>query len=450
MGLTKIKKGLNVPIAGLPEQTISKGNPPKKVALIGYDYPGLKPTLEVRPGDRVKLGQLLFTDKKMPGVKYTSPAGGTVVAINRGAKRVFQSIVIECDEKEEEMTFDSFEEGQLEGLEPGKVKTGLIESGLWTALRARPFGKVANPADTPHSIFVTAMDTNPLAPSLEKILEGCETDFKNGLKAIARLTEGKLFLCKAPGSAIPTADLASLVVEEFKGPHPAGNAGTHIHFLDPVSRQKTVWHIDAQDVAAVGKFFTTGRIPVRRVISLAGPSVNKPRLIETRMGACLDTLTQDELKEGNLRVISGSVLSGRIAQGPLAFLGRCHQQVCALEEEQKRRFFGWLSPGLNLFSTKRILLSALIPKKKFSFTTGIKGGKRSILPIGSYESVMPMDFETTYLLRALMVNDVEEAENLGCLELCEEDLALCSFVSPSKIEYGPVLRENLTIIEKEG
>ena len=265
----KIKKGLNVPIAGEPQiEGVSEGNPSKKVALIGYDYVGMKPTLAVSVGDQVKRGQLLFTDKKMEGVKYTSPASGKVTAINRGHKRVFESLVIECDNKEEEITFDSYNENQLAELDPEKIKTNLIESGVWTSLRARPYGKVANPAEPPHSIFVTAMDTNPLAPPVEKILEGNEEAFKNGLTVISRLTEGKLHLCKSPGAPIPEINTGLLSVTEFSGPHPAGNAGTHIHFLDPAHRENTVWHIDAQDVVAVGKLFTTGRIPVERIISL--------------------------------------------------------------------------------------------------------------------------------------------------------------------------------------
>jgi Na+-transporting NADH:ubiquinone oxidoreductase subunit A len=451
MRLIKIKKGINVPIAGEPRQgDISEGKMSKTTALIGPDYAGMRPTLAVAVGDRVKRGQLLFTDKKMEGVKFTSPAGGKVAAINRGPKRVFESIIIECDEKEEEITFDSYKPEQLPSLESEKVKSNLIESGVWTALRARPFGKVANPAVSPYSIFITAMDTNPLAPSVEKILEGHEDDFKNGLTVISRLTEGKLYLCKSPGSSIPEAPLDSLSVIEFSGPHPAGNPGTHIHFIDPVSREKIVWHIDAQDVVMVGKLFTTGKIYVERIVSLAGPAVRNPRLIKTRIGSNLESLTRDELTDTENRVVSGSVLSGRTAEGHMAFLGRYHQQVTALEEAHRRRFFGWLSPGFNLFSIKRILFSSLMPGKKFKFTTDINGGKRSVFPIGTYEDVMPMDLETTYLLRALMVDDIEEAENLGCLELCEDDLALCSFVSPSKIEYGPVLRRNLTTIEKEG
>lgn len=454
MGLTKIKKGLNVPITGEPEQVLSEGNPSKKVALVGYDYAGMKPTLEVTVGDKVKRGQLLFTDKKMAGVKYTAPAAGKVTAINRGIKRVFESLVIEVDEKEEEITFDSFKDDQLGTLEIETVKKNLLDSGMWTALRTRPFGKVADPDTTPNSIFVTAMDTNPLAPSIEVILgdDVSKNAFKNGLTILTLLTEGIIYMCKSPGADIPVIDSARLSVEEFAGPHPAGLAGTHIHFLDPVDRNKTVWHIDAQDVMALGTFFTTGHIPVERVVALAGPSVKTPRLIKTRIGACMESLTKGELKdsETGVRVISGSVLSGRKAAGPVAYLGRYHQQVCALEEGTKRVFAGWLLPGSNLYSVKRILLSSLFPGKKFDFTTDINGGKRSVFPIGSYEKVMPFDTEITYLLRALMVDDLEEAENLGCLEMVEEDLALCSFVSPAKHEYGEVLRRNLTIIEKEG
>jgi Na+-transporting NADH:ubiquinone oxidoreductase subunit A len=218
MGLTKIKKGLDVPISGEPEQVISEGKPCKTVAVVGFDYVGMKPTMAVAVGDRVKLGQLLFTDKKMAGVKHTSPGGGTVTAINRGLKRVFQSIVIQLDDKEDEITFESYKEDQLGDLAVDKVKDNLIESGLWTLLRARPFGRTANPAETPHSIFVTAIDTNPLAPAVEKILEGKEKDFQNGLKVLSRLTRGQdLSMQSSRGTAIPTVDLPSLSVEEFSG-----------------------------------------------------------------------------------------------------------------------------------------------------------------------------------------------------------------------------------------
>lgn len=449
MGNIKLKKGLNLPITGAPESTISDGNQPRRVALLGSDYNGMKPTLTVSVGDQVKLGQVLFTDKKFPAIRYTAPGAGKIVEINRGEKRVFESIVIELA-GQEEITFPAFSDAELATLSQDKVIAQLTESGLWTALRARPFSKVANPKTVPHSIFVTAMDTNPLAPAIEKVLEGKERFFRLGLIVLSRLTEGKIFLCQAADSQVPLLELASLAVHEFSGPHPAGNVGTHIHFLDPVSRNKTVWHIQAQDVVAIGALFATGKLFVERVVALAGPAVKKPRLLKTRLGASITDLVKDELNPGDNRIISGSVLSGFAISPVNCYLGRYHQQISALPEGRKREFLGWLSPGANLFSVKQILISSLFPKKKFAFDTALHGGLRAIVPSGSYEKVMPLDILPTYLLKALAIRDVEDAEKLGCLELDEEDLALCTFVCPSKIDHGINLRATLNLIEKEG
>ncbi len=448
--MIKIKKGLNLPVNGEPEQVVSESKNPRRVALLGDDYVGMRPTLHVKVGDQVKLGQLLFTDKKMEGVKFTSPGAGRVVEINRGEKRAFKSIVIEL-QGSDEVTFRSHTPSKIHGLSREKVREQLIDSGLWTALRARPFSKVADPATTPHSIFITAMDTNPLAPSIEKILEGNENHFSNGLAVLSRLTDGPLYLCKAPGSTIPTGEVKNLVVEEFDGPHPAGLAGTHIHFLDPVNRTKTVWYISLQDVIAFGVLFTSGRIHTERIISLAGPSVNRPRLVKTRLGASVEDICKGELKEDREnRMISGSVLSGRTAAGYEAYLGRYHQQISVLEEGNKKVFLGWMTLGANLYGIKNLFLSKLIPGKKFDFTTSTNGSERAIVPSGNYEKVMPLDILPTFLLRALCVDDIEDAEKLGALELDEEDLALCTFACQSKIEFGPILRRNLTKIEKEG
>lgn len=449
MGLIKIKKGLSLPINGKPDQEILNSKSIDFVALLGDDYQGMKPTMEVAVGDSIKLGQVLFTDKKMPDVKYTSPGAGKIKEINRGEKRVFQSIVIELSGNEE-ITFQACAEGELARLDREKVKQLLLDSGQWTAIRVRPFSKVADPHTIPHSIFITAMDTNPLAPSVEKILKGNEANFKNGLTVLSKLTDGKVFLCKSPGADIPSISSHQISVEEFKGPHPAGNAGTHIHFLDPVSRKKHVWYINAQDVAAIGYLFTIGRIMTERVVSLAGAKVKNPRLIKTRVGASTKALVHGELIDEKSRVISGSVLAGRKAEGPFAFLGRYHQQISVIQEGIERAFLGWMSAGSNLFSIKNIVLSKISPNKSFDFNTALYGGRRAIVPSGGFEAVMPMDIIPTYLLRALAVKDVEEAEKLGMLELDEEDLALCTFVCPSKLEYGPMLRENLSIIEKEG
>jgi len=274
--------------------------------------------------------------------------------------------------------------------------------------------------------------------------------FHTGLDILSKLTEGKVFVCKKPDAAIPVPLMDKVSVEEFSGPHPAGLPGTHIHFIDPVSRSKNVWHIDAQDVAAIGGLFSTGKISVERVISIAGPSVKKPGLVKTRIGAYLPDILENKLIDADNRTISGSVLSGRGSFGNVQYLGRYHKQVSALIEGTERVFLGWVSPGFSLYSVKNIVMSKLFRKKEFSFNTAINGGPRAMVPVGSYEKIMPIDILPVFLLRSLLVNDIEEAEKLGALELIEEDLALCSFVSSTKREYGDILRENLTIIEKEG
>jgi Na+-transporting NADH:ubiquinone oxidoreductase subunit A len=447
--MIKIRKGLNLPITGQPDQTKIESKEVSAVAVIGPDYVGMKPTMEVRVADKVKLGQVLFTDKKNPSVKFTAPGAGEVIAIHRGDKRSLQSVVIKLSGSEE-ITFNSYPESRLKDLQREVVVEQLINSGLWVSMRTRPFSKVPDPATRPHSIFVTAIDTNPLAPAISKIIDGREKDFNNGIAVISRLTDGRIYLCKDAQTVLPSTDLNTVVVEEFTGPHPAGNVGTHIHFLDPVGRKKTVWHIGIQDVIAIGKLFTTGKLFTERIISLAGPSVKNPGLIKTRIGASIDEIINNELKDGENRIISGSILSGFEVQENLNFLGRYHQQLSVIPENRNREFLGWLSPGLNLFSLKNIFLSKLIPNKKFNFNTSLYGEERAIIPNGSYEQVMPMDILPLFLMRALAVDDVEDAEALGCLELDEEDLALCAFVCPSKIEFGPLLRRNLTTIEREG
>ncbi|MBU1296992.1 MAG: Na(+)-translocating NADH-quinone reductase subunit A [Gammaproteobacteria bacterium] len=443
----KITKGLDLPISGAPNQVIETAAAAKTVAVIGPDFHGMKPTMLVKEGDKVKKGQVVFTDKKTEGVNYTSPASGTVAAINRGARRVFQSLVISVEGNESE-TFAAYSGSELKSLERSKVVDNLVNSGLWTSFRTRPFSKVPEIASVPNSIFVTAIDTNPLAASPEVVLADQAEAFADGLTVLTRLTEGKVFLCKAPGAKIPTT--SDVTVEEFSGVHPAGLAGTHIHFLDPVSDKKTVWSINYQDVVAIGKLFVTGELSVERVIAVAGPQVKKPRLVRTQVGASLDDLLAGELAEGDNRVISGSVLSGRNAFGPFAFLGRYHNQVSVLLEGRERQMMHYLRAGVEKHSIMNVFLSKLTGKKSFDMTTTTNGSDRTMLPLGNFERVMPLDILPTQLLRALVVNDTEQAQKLGALELDDEDLALCTYSCSGKFEYGPILRDCLTLIEKEG
>lgn len=446
--MIKISKGLDVPITGEPEQRIEAGPTVRSVAVLGFDYVGMKPTMAVKVGDRVKTGQLLFTDKKTEGVRFTAPATGTIAAINRGEKRVLQSVVIDVESDEHE-TFASYDSGALGGLAREQVVENLVASGLWTAFRTRPYSKVPSPESTPAAIFVTAIDTHPLAADPAVVIAEAEQDFSHGLEILCRLTDGKVHLCKAPGANLPTLDNNQLHVSDFAGAHPAGLVGTHMHFLEGASASKVLWYLNYQDVIAIGRLFTSGTLNTERVISLAGPQIDKPRLIRTRLGANLEELTAGQMKPGENRLVSGSILGGRTSRGALAFLGRYHNQVSVLEEGNHRDFMGWLSPGSNKHSSLRIYLSQFF-NKRLAYTTNTNGSERAMVPVGAYEKIMPLDILPTQLLRALIVGDTEMAQKLGALELDEEDLALCTYVCPGKYEYGPILRDNLTRIEKEG
>ena len=443
-----IKKGLDLPIAGAPSQVINDGKSITKVALLGEEYVGMRPTMHARVGDEVKKGQVLFADKKNPGVVFTSPASGKVIEVNRGAKRVLQSVVIEVAGNEQ-ITFNNYEANQLAGLDRDTVKTQLVESGAWTALRTRPFSKVPAVDSETQAIFVTAMDTNPLAAEPELIINEQSDAFVAGLDILSTLTSGKVYVCKK-GTSLPRSSQSNVEEHVFDGPHPAGLAGTHMHYLYPVNAQNVAWSINYQDVIAFGKLFLTGEIYTDRVVSLAGPVVNNPRLVRTQLGASLDELTDSELMPGEVRVISGSVLTGTQATGPHAYLGRYHQQVSVLREGRDKELFGWAMPGKNKFSVTRSFLGHLFKGQLFNMTTTTNGSDRSMVPIGNYERVMPLDMEPTLLLRDLCAGDVDSAQALGALELDEEDVALCTFVCPGKYEYGQLLRECLDTIEKEG
>ena len=445
--MIRIKRGLDLPITGAPAQRIEAARPVRSVAVIGFDHHGMKPTMAVQVGDRVKLGQVLFSDKKTPGVHYTAPGAGVVSAINRGERRVLQSVVIDL-EGDEAVAFARYTDAEIDGLTDEQVRENLQQSGLWTALRTRPFSKVPEVDAKPASIFVTAVDTHPLAADPAVIVAEYREDFVRGLKVLARIAP--IFVCAGEQGEVPGEGLPKVKVERFAGPHPAGLAGTHIHFLDPVDAHKFVWQINYQDVIAVGKLFATGQLWAERVVALGGPVVEQPRLLRTRLGACLDELTAGELKPGKNRVISGSVFGGRTARGAFAYLGRYHLQVSCLQEGDQREFMHYLRAGVNKHSVLNIFISKLTGGRLFDLTTTTNGSPRAMVPVGNYEEVMPLDILPTQLLRSIIVGDTEMAQKLGCLELDEEDLALCTYVCAGKYEYGPILRDNLTRIEKEG
>lgn len=471
MALHKNEKGLDLPISGKPLQVVRGTSPCHRVAVMADDFPGMKPRMHIEEGQQVRRGQVLFEDRKQPGVLHTAPAAGRVAAINRGERRALQSIVIDLSESErrgapeasELATFENYSNAAPESLSGDEIRALLVESGLWTSIRQRPYGKVPSPESQAASIFITATDSNPLAPLPEVAVAHRRDDFRLGIELVSRLTEGPTFLCVSEHSELaedaPKRQNGSpngVRVERFVGPHPSGTVGYHIHTLMPVSRKRTVWHIGYQDVAAIGHLFKNGRLDLSRVISIAGPSVEDPRLENSRVGACVSDIVTPEIarskaKDQEIRTISGSVLSGKRTHGEIFdFMGRYDQQISLLEEDRENVFLGWLSPGADLFSVAGIYWSKLFKPKKYKFTTNTNGSQRAMVPIGLYEKILPFDLMPTFLLRALLVGDLERAEALGVLELDEEDLALCSYVCPGKVNYGPLLRQNLEDLEKEG
>jgi len=445
MTVVRSSRGLDLPLAGAPAMVIEAARPVTTVAVLGADYPGLKPALKLAVGERVAPGQPLIEDKIHERVRIVAPAGGTVAAIHRGARRALVSVVIAVDDTIAPLPLPAPQ--PIAKLDGAALRTLLLDSGLWTALRTRPYGRVPAPDGEPAAIFVTATDTRPHAVAPGIVLAERERDFHDGLAGLTRLAPA-VYACVTEGLRVTVP--APVRVVEFAGPHPSGNAGWHVHSLLPVSAQRRVWTIGYQDVIALGRLLNAGEHDLKRVVSLAGSGVVRPRLLRTRLGASLDELTEGELRPGLQRVISGSVLDGRArTSADDAFLGRHHLQIAVLPEGGDRELLGFLAPGPEKFSVTGAVLGAFRRGHRFAFTTTTNGSPRAMVPIGSYERVMPFDVLPTFLLRALIIGDDARAVELGALELDEDDVALCTYVCPGKTEYGPLLRGALDRIEKE-
>ena len=446
-----LKRGLDIPVSGSPEQTIYPGPTIPSIAVMGPDFIGLKPKMLIQEGDEVERGTPLFCHKDSPKILYVSPSKGRVRAILRGARRVLQSVVIDVsDASEKGISF--VQPNDLDNLSPEAVRDALYTSGLWTSFLTRPYSKVPDVSSQSNAIFVTAIDTEPLAPKADLIIKAYAKDFAVGVQAIAKLSSGKIHLCHHSNSPLPEMkNVHNVETHSFDGPHPAGLAGTHMHFIDVPSASKNIWTIGYQDVIAIGKLFQTGHLDPTRVISLAGPLAANPRLLKVMAGSSLQHLLANEIiNDEPCRVISGSILTGRHAQGPLAYLGRYARQITLMKEDEEQLAFGWIKPQPNKFSAMPVLASALRKARSFNLTSNLNGGRRAMVPTGIFETLMPQDFLPTQLLRSLIVMDTETAQALGALELDEEDLALCTFACPAKYEYGEALRDNLQKIEKEG
>lgn len=443
----KITKGLDIPIAGQPVQKIYDHPKPTTLAVLGRDFHDLKPSVQVKEGDIVKAGQVLFSHRKSEGVNFTAPCAGVVKSINRGDKRALVSVVLQAAAEEEFIDFGAHHPEELAQLDETTIRQKLQDSGQWISFRTRPYSHIPNADAKANAIFVTAMDTRPLAADPKVVIAEYAEAFQHGLTVLSRLAP-TVYVCHEAGYEPPKVASSNVLYKPFSGVHPAGLPGTHIHFLEPASEHRFVWHLNYQDVIAIGKLFTTGKLFVERVIALAGPAVKQPRLIRTRLGANTDSIVSGELITGGYRVISGSVLGGHTAKDAGAYLGRYDLQVSAISEEQDRVFLHWLNPLLSQYSMMRVFLKPGLAQQQFALTSTQNGSHRAMVPLGNYEQVMPLDILATQLLRSLLVRDTVMAQQLGALELDEEDLALCTFVCHSKYEYGSALRDCLRMLER--
>lgn len=434
--MISIKKGLDLPITGKPLAELSDTPTVRKVAILGNDFIGMKPTLLAREGDKVKVGQKIIEDKKNPGIFFTSPCGGVITDINRGEKRKFLSLEIEIDQNEEFIEFDTNQ----------NPKDLLINSGLFNSFRTRPFNRTPRSNDVPDCIFINACDTNPLSTDPHHIISLNKDEFDAGVNFISSLFNSPTHLTYQDNNIDYTYD--NVESHMFSGPHPAGLVSTHISAIYPVDIQRSVWTIGYQEVISIGYLLKNKTLRTHKNIAIAGESVFKPSLLSSRIGANLDELTAGKIDDDS-RIISGSVLFGHDAKDAMSYLGFYDNQVSVISNMPNDIFMNWLMPGKTLHSKLNVFISSFIKPKKFTFNTSINGGNRAIVPVGSYEEIIPLDILVTQLLKALVVSDIEVATDLGMLELTAEDLALATYVCPSKYDYCSILMDNLNKVYEE-
>lgn len=442
----KLKKGLDIRLRGQAEKIISPERISHFYAVKPVDFPGLTPKLNVKEGDVVKAGTPLFHDKLRPEILFTSPVSGKITEISRGDRRKIIEVVIERAGDE----FIDLGKADPTDISRDDIRKKLLDSGLWPAIRQRPYNIVAKPSDIPKAVFISAFDSAPLAPDYNFIFENSsDSFFRTGLRALKKLTGGRIHLA-VNGNAEPAEILkdAPAEIEKFSGPHPAGNVGVHIHHIEPINKGEVVWHVNPQDVIAIGRLFEEGRYLHERIIALTGSEVIKPQYFKMRSGASVHPVVKDNVKQGKMRFISGNVLTGSKIESN-GYLGYYDSQVTVIPEGDYFEFFGWAKPGTDKFSFYRTFASKIFPKKEYSFDTNFHGGERAFVMTGQYEKVVPMDIYPMQLLKAILAGDIDMMENLGIYEIAEEDLALCEYICPSKIEIQSIVRQGLDLMVKE-
>jgi len=445
----KIVKGRDIKIQGAAQKKIVKLTPPKRLAVQPSNFQGLKLRLSVKEGDQIKLGSTLLTDKINADIKILSPASGKVIAVNRGEKRALLSVVVEADRENEVESFKTFDDVSIANLSREEVLSHLLNGGLWPTIRQRPFSKIADPKANPKSIFIHAMNTEPLAPDLDFILEGQEENFQTGINIIKTLTQGDVNLCVKQGSQSKALTQSQNVkIYGFTGPHPAGNVSIHIHYIDPINKGDVVWYIEAQDVLRIAALFLEGAYPTERVVAITGQRAKSCIYVKTHVGASLTSILEDSNFD-SVRLISGSILTG-VNVGKDGFLGFYDSQISIIPEGGTREFLGWLMPGFNKYTFSKAYASTFFPKKEYSLDTDKNGSDRAIVLNHIYDELVPLDILIYFLIRAVVSGDIDEAEKLGILECDEEDFALCTFACPSKTDVGLTIKEGLDLIEREG
>ena len=443
----KIRKGLDIKLKGKADKIFLKAPRSKTYAVKPVDFHSLTPKIVAKPCIEVKVGSTLFYDKYRPEIKFTSPVSGIVQTIVRGERRRIIAIVVEDDGKD---TAETFLKGDPNTLSREQVVENLLESGLWPTIHQRPYDVVAFPADVPKSIFISGFDTSPLAPDYDFIMKDTEADFQAGIDALAKLTDGEIHLgLDARYPAAKTYTSAKKVVRHlFSGPHPAGNVGIQIHKISPINKGDKIWTIKPQDVVAIGRLFLTGKYDPSVIVALSGSEVKKPVYYKLIRGAEVGSITKDNLEEGNVRLISGNVLTGRQVTEP-GHIGFSAAMVTAIPEGDHYEFIGWVLPQLKKFSVSKTFLSWLTPNKEYRLDTNLNGGERPFVLTGEYEKVLPMDILPVQLLKSILVEDIDRMEQLGIYEVVEEDLALCEFTCASKTPVQSILRDGLNMLRKE-
>jgi Na+-transporting NADH:ubiquinone oxidoreductase subunit A len=439
---------LNIKLLGEADRVISYLALPETFAIKPPFFTGVTPLLLVKEGDEVLAGSPLFSDKKNEVIKFSSPVSGEVVEIVRGEKRKILEIKILADK---EISYVNFRKANPDTFNREEILELLLSSGAWPFIRQRPFGVIANPGQSPKSIFISAFDSNPLAPDFNFIMQGNDSFFQTGLNALQKLTTGKLHLNIQEGANTADVFLKAKGVEinTISGPHPAGNVGVQIHHLDPVNKGESVWYINPQDVVTIGKLFEQGKFDPVKIIALTGSQVQHPKYYKTRIGCSVKSIIADGgLKPGESRIISGNVLSGNQITGD-GYLDYYDSQITVIPEGNEPEFMGWLTPGFDKFSQSHTFFSWLTPNKKHELNTNLHGEERPFVVTGEYEKVFPMDIYPVHLLKSILVEDLELMESLGIYEVVEEDFALCEFVCTSKIESQAIIRRGLDIIRKE-